>query len=71
MAVGDILRFGYVLIEQARIKMEALRDPIVFKAHESHIIDLAFTSDSRYLLSAGMDNLVHQWLVDDWSLKEA
>jgi WD40 repeat protein len=48
--------------------MKQRQDMHIFKAHASHIIDLAFTPDSRYLLSAGMDNVVHQWSVDDWSL---
>jgi WD40 repeat protein len=51
--------------------MKPFQDPIVLKAHESHINDLAFTPDSRFLLSAGMDNLIHQWSVADWSLAQA
>ncbi len=51
--------------------MRQLQAPIDFKAHASHIIDLAFTPDSRFLLSAGMDNLIHQWSVADWSLVQA
>lgn len=48
--------------------MKQATEPFTFKAHTSHITDLAFTPDSRFLLSAGMDNLVHQWSVPDWSL---
>jgi WD40 repeat protein len=32
-----------------------------FEAHESHVVDLAFTHDSRTLISAGMDNVVKVW----------
>ncbi|MFW5713135.1 MAG: WD40 repeat domain-containing protein [Brevefilum sp.] len=49
--------------------MKELPDPFVFKAHESHIIDLAFTPDSQFLLSAGMDNVIHQWVIGGWSLE--
>ena len=51
--------------------MKKLSAPDVFKAHSSHIIDLAFTPDSRFLLSAGMDNQVHQWTAGDWSLAQS
>lgn len=37
-----------------------------FRAHESHINDIAFTSAGNHLLTAGMDNLVYRWSVPDW-----
>ena len=50
--------------------MSQISAPEVYKAHDSHIVDLAFTPDSCFLLSAGMDNLVHQWSAGDWSLAQ-
>jgi WD40 repeat protein len=67
-AAGGSQQLGFVLIEKVMADVKQPQDMLIIKAHASHIIDLAFTADSRYLLSAGMDNLVHQWSVDDWSL---
>ncbi len=41
-------------------------EPTIIEAHKNHINDVLFTSDSQYLLSAGMDNLIHIWSVSDW-----
>lgn len=71
MGAGVSRRPGFDLIEKVRFEMKPFQDPVVFKAHESHVIDVAFTPDSRFLLSAGMDNLIHQWSVADWSLVQA
>lgn len=71
MGVGAFRQPGFVTNEKARNEMKPLQAPTVFKAHGSHIIDLVFTPDSRYLLSAGMDNLVHQWSVGNWSLAQS
>lgn len=43
-----------------------LTDPVEILAHTSHITSLTFSADSKVLLSAGMDNLVHYWSVGDW-----
>ncbi|RME81065.1 MAG: WD40 repeat domain-containing protein [Caldilineae bacterium] len=41
----------------------------VFPAHESYVLGLRFTADSRALVSAGMDNVVKVWSVSDWALQ--
>jgi len=41
-------------------------DPLIIKAHDSHINAIKFSPDGRILLSAGMDNLVKLWSVPDW-----
>lgn len=41
-------------------------EPTVIDAHKSHVNDVLFTSDSQYLLSAGMDNIVQVWSIPDW-----
>lgn len=43
-----------------------LDDPFVFQAHTSHITSVTFTPDSSHLISAGMDNMVHLWSIQDW-----
>lgn len=40
-------------------------------AHKGHITSVVFTPDSQFLLSAGMDNLVHFWSVGDWRLTKS
>ncbi len=70
MGAGVSRRHGFVLTMKVELDMKQLQDLIVIMAHEGHIIDLAFTQDSCYLLSAGMDNLVKQWSTDDWSLEQ-
>ena len=46
--------------------MNITGDPLILKAHESHINTIKFSLDGRILLSAGMDNLVKFWSVPDW-----
>ena len=45
-----------------------MKPNFAFLAHDSHITSLRFTSDGRRLFSAGMDNVVKLWSVEDWSL---
>lgn len=45
-----------------------LKNSVEIMAHRNHITSIVFTPDSRYLLSAGMDNTVHYWTVGDWRL---
>ncbi len=37
------------------------------KGHSNYVIDLVFTPDNRFLISAGMDNLIVFWDPKDWS----
>jgi len=37
-------------------------------AHKSHVNAVAFSPDGKFLVSAGMDNLVKLWTVEEWSL---
>lgn len=37
-----------------------------FDAHEDFVLGLAFTADSRTLVSAGMDGLIKVWSAEDW-----
>ena len=39
-----------------------------FDAHAGQVLDLTFTPESDVLISAGMDNMVKLWSVDDWEL---
>jgi WD40 repeat protein len=41
-------------------------DPIVIQGHTSHVTSLTFSPDSKTLISAGMDNLVHVWSTLTW-----
>ncbi len=43
-------------------------DPIEILAHKSHVNAVAFSPDGKFLVSAGMDNLVKLWTVEEWSL---
>jgi WD40 repeat protein len=45
-----------------------MKPEITFQAHDSYVLGLRFTKDGRQLFSAGMDNVVKLWSVDDWSL---
>lgn len=38
----------------------------VFRAHDSYVIALAYTSGGGSLFSAGMDNVVHSWDAGEW-----
>jgi WD40 repeat protein len=38
----------------------------IFGAHDSYVLDVLFSPDGGTLVSAGMDNLVKLWSVDDW-----
>lgn len=42
-----------------------------FSAHDSYILDLRFTRDSRILISAGMDKACKLWSIPDWNLISA
>ena len=53
---------------QTRFDMRISGDPVIIKAHESHIPDVKFSPDGQTLLSAGMDYLVKLWSVPDWKL---
>lgn len=46
--------------------MKITGDPIIIKAHDSHIPAVKFSPDGKTLFSAGMDNLVKLWSVPDW-----
>jgi len=48
-----------------------LTNPIEILAHKSHIASIAFTPDSQFLLSAGMDNQVNFWSAGDWQLSKS
>lgn len=37
-----------------------------FIAHDSYVLDLQFTHDSRHLISAGMDSHINMWEVESW-----
>ena len=45
-----------------------MKDPTIFEAHTSYVLALLFTSDSRTLVSAGMDSMVKLWLGPEWPL---
>ena len=40
---------------------------VSFPAHEHYVLSLAFTADSQTLVSGGMDGLIKQWAVGEWS----
>ncbi len=39
-----------------------------FKAHSSYVLDVAFTNDSKILVSSDTDNLIKLWSAPDWQL---
>jgi WD40 repeat protein len=41
-------------------------EPTVFQAHDSYVIDVAFTLEGKTLISAGMDSAVKLWAAPDW-----
>lgn len=43
-------------------------DPTEILAHKSHVNAVAFSPDGKFLVSAGMDNLVKLWSVEEWAL---
>ncbi|HEY46483.1 MAG TPA: hypothetical protein G4O14_06845, partial [Anaerolineae bacterium] len=43
-----------------------MKEATVILAHENHVMDVLFTSDSKTLLSAGMDNTIKLWSVPSW-----
>lgn len=43
-------------------------EPIEILAHKSHVNAVAFSPDGKFLVTAGMDNLVKLWTVEEWSL---
>ncbi len=53
---------------QVRFDMRISGDPLIIKAHDSHISAVKFSPDGQTLLSAGMDNLVKMWSVPGWEL---
>jgi WD40 repeat protein len=40
-----------------------------FEAHDNYVLQISFTSDSRRLISAGMDNVLRLWSVPEWRLQ--
>jgi WD40 repeat protein len=40
---------------------------VIREAHRSHVPDVLFSGDGQFLVSAGMDNVVHLWSVAGWS----
>jgi len=45
-----------------------MKELTVFEAHSSYVLALLFTQDTKTLISAGMDNVIHLWSVPDWTL---
>jgi WD40 repeat protein len=44
-----------------------MREPAVFEAHASYVLDLLFTPDGNTLVTSGMDNIVKLWSVPEWA----
>ena len=45
-----------------------MKEEHIFQAHESYVISLTFTKDSKMLISSGMDNLIRLWEVPNWKM---
>jgi WD40 repeat protein len=46
-----------------------MKEIAAFKIHEPYGLTLRFTADGETLITAGMDNLIKLWSVENWSLK--
>ena len=45
-----------------------MKEVTVFQSHQPYALALSFTLDGKFLISAGMDNLIKLWAVEDWLL---
>ncbi len=49
---------------------QLMSEPTIFEAHDSYVLALLFTGDSRTLISAGMDKAIKFWSVANWNLEK-